>query len=84
MTLLQAFIRPDREENARRAEVARAANLLQVGELQFLQLAYDEWRGREMPEDLINRLFTAYMLHDQTPWWALRPPRPCAGRPGAT
>ena len=82
MTLLQALIRPDRGENARRAEVARAANLLQVGELQFLQLAYDEWRGREMPEALINRLFTAYMLHDQTPWWALRPPRPCAGRPG--
>lgn len=82
MTLLQALIRPDRGENARRAEVARAANLLQVGEFQFLQLAYDEWRGREMPEALINRLFTAYMLHDQTPWWALRPPRPCAGRPG--
>ncbi len=76
MTLLQALIRPDREENAWRAEVARAANLLQVGEFQFLQLAYDEWHGREMPEDLINRLFTAYMLHDQAPWWARR----CARR----
>lgn len=76
MTLLQTLIRPDREENARRAEVARAANLLQLGEFQFLQLAYGEWHGREMPEDIIDPLFTAYMLHDQVPWWARR----CARR----
>ncbi len=70
MTLLQTLIRPDREEHTQRAEVAKAANLLQVGEFQFLQLAYSEWHGREMSEELINRLFMRYMLYDQTPYWA--------------
>lgn len=70
MTLLQTLIRPDREESAQRAEVARAANLLQVGEFQFLQLAYSQWHGEEMPEELIDRMFMAYMLHDQVPYWA--------------
>ena len=70
MTLLQTLIRPDREESAQRAEVARAANLLQVGEFQFLQLAYSRWHGEEMPEEVINRMFMAYMLHDQVPYWA--------------
>ncbi len=72
MTLLQTLIRPDREESARRAEVARAANLLQVGEFQFLQLAYSAWHGREMSGELIDRLFRGYMLHDQVPYWARR------------
>ena len=69
-TFLQTLIRPDKEESAQRTEVAKAANLLQVGEFQFLQLAYSEWHGEEMPEELINNLFMSYMLHDQVPYWA--------------
>ncbi len=69
-TLLRTLIRPDREEASLRAEVAKAANLLQVGEFQFLQLAYSEWHGKEMTEDLVNRLFMRYMLYDQVPYWA--------------
>lgn len=66
----QTLIRPDREENPQRAEVARAANLLQVGEFQFLQLAYAEWYNDEMPEELCNKLFMGYMLYDNVPHWA--------------
>ena len=36
----QTLIQPDREEHPERALIARAANLLQVGEFQLLQLAY--------------------------------------------
>ena len=72
VTFFQTLIRPDREESAQRAEVAKAANLLQVGEFQFLQLAYSEWYGEEMSEELINQLFMAYMLYDQVPFWARR------------
>ena len=36
MTLLKTLIQPDHDENQERAEVADAANLLQVGEFQLL------------------------------------------------
>lgn len=64
------LIRPDREEAPERAEVARAANLLQIGEFQLLQLAYGEWYGREMPPGMIDALFGSYMLHNRVPHWA--------------
>ncbi len=70
MELFQTLIRPDREENSQRAEVCKAANFLQVGEFQFLQLAYREWHKDEMPEELTNSIFKSYMLHDEVPHWA--------------
>ena len=70
MNLWQTLLHPDREERGERGEVAEAANHLQVGEFQLLQLAYHEWYGSDMPEGLSHRLFTAYMLHDQVPHWA--------------
>ncbi|MEN8194984.1 MAG: hypothetical protein ABFS30_00540 [Pseudomonadota bacterium] len=70
MNLLETLIRPDKEENPERAEVARAANLLQVGEFQLLQLAYEEWHEQALPQALVDRLFTAYMLHNDVPHWA--------------
>ena len=70
MNLFDALIHPDREEHPERAEVARAANLLQVGEFQLLQLAYKDWFDKEMPTSECDRLFGAYMLHDQVPHWA--------------
>jgi len=50
--------------------VAQAANLLQVGEFQLLQLAYYEWHGRDLEPALIDRLFTSYMLKNEVPHWA--------------
>jgi hypothetical protein len=69
---LDAFIHPDREDDPERGEVAHAANLLQIGEFQLLQLAYRRAYGKDMEEAVVDRLFAAYMLHNQVPSWALR------------
>ena len=41
-SLFQTLMKPDREDpgNGDQADVARAANILMVGEFQLLQLAY--------------------------------------------
>jgi len=70
MNFFKTLIRPDLEEHPERAEVARAANLLQVGEFQFLQLAYADWFGRDLPEGEADRLFASYMMRDRVPPWA--------------
>ncbi len=70
MNFFQTLLRPDFEEEPDKALVARAANLVQVGEFQFLQLAYREWHGENMPEAMTDRLFAQYMLYDQVPAWA--------------
>ena len=72
MNLFETLLHPDREEHLERGEVARAANLLQVGEFQVLQLAYKDWFDKEMPSHECDRLFGAYMLHNQVPHWARR------------
>ena len=53
-----------------RLVVIAAANQLQVGEFQLLQLAYREWHGQDLPEALIAHLFTSYMLDNEVPHWA--------------
>ncbi len=70
MNLFETLIHPDREEHPERAEVARAANLLQIGEFQLLQLAYKDWFGTDIPTGESDRLFGAYMMHNQVPSWA--------------
>ncbi len=70
LNFIKTLIRPDREEDPERDIVARAANILQIGEFQLLQLAYCEWYGRELPIALCDQLFQAYMLHDRIPVWA--------------
>jgi hypothetical protein len=69
-TLYNTFFRPDREEHPERAEVARAANFLQIGEFQLLQLAYCDWHGEEMPRSLLDTIFFTYMVEDRVPHWA--------------
>ena len=68
--LFKTLWRPDREEDPDRSLVAQAANILQVGEFQILQLAYHEWYGQEMPDHISDRLFREYMLRGQVPHWA--------------
>ena len=67
---LKTLWRPDREEDPEQTLVAQAANILQVGEFQVLQLAYHEWHGREMPEHLSSRLFQDFVVHGEAPPWA--------------
>ena len=41
--LLNTIIKPDWDDNPIRSEVLDAANLLQIGEFQLIQLAYKVW-----------------------------------------
>ena len=68
----ETLLRPDKDEveNMDRREVGQAANILQVGEFQLLQLAYREWHGGDLPEDQVDRLFHAYMIDSTVPHWA--------------
>ncbi|MEE8456328.1 MAG: hypothetical protein V3R90_16545, partial [Limibaculum sp.] len=66
----QTLLRPDREEDSDRAEVNKAANLLQIGEFQLLQLAYLAWHGEEMPETASDTIFRSYMVLSRVPAWA--------------
>ncbi len=72
MNLFETLLHPDREELEfkERSVVCSAANILQVGEFQFLQLAYREWHNRDLPEALVDQLFSSYMLKNAVPHWA--------------
>ena len=69
MNLFQTLMRPDKEESelGERMLVAKAANMLQVGEFQLLQLAYRDWHDKDLSESLITILFSSYMLKDEVP-----------------
>ena len=68
----QTLLHPDREDpdSRERGEVAKAANILMVGEFQLLQLAYFDWFGNDMPSKFFDNLFGAYMIKNQVPHWA--------------
>ncbi len=70
--LWETLLHPDREEAEMkdRLVVISAANQLQVGEFQLLQLAYREWYNKDLPEALVTKLFTSYMLRNYVPPWA--------------
>ncbi len=72
MNLFQTLMRPDQEELelGERVLVAKAANILQVGEFQLLQLAYRDWHNKDLPEALVSQLFSSYMLKNEVPHWA--------------
>ena len=68
--LFKTLLRPDEEADPAATVVSRAANILQVGEFQFLQLAYMAWYGKDLPEEACDRLFRSYMLDSEIPVWA--------------
>ena len=67
--LLKTLIKPDRDENPKRSEILHAANLLQIGEFQLIQLAYKVWYKENLPEDKINKIFGEYMITGIIPIW---------------
>ena len=67
--LLKTLIKPDWDENPKRSEILNAANLLQVGEFQLIQLAYKVWYRENLPEDKINNIFSEYMVTGIIPIW---------------
>ena len=67
--LLKTLIKPDWDENPKRSEILHAANLLQIGEFQLIQLAYKIWYKENLPEDKINNIFSEYMVSGIIPIW---------------
>ncbi len=67
---LQTLLLPDCDDDPENFIVTHAANILQIGEFQLLQLAYHEWHGRDISPEAVDRIFAAYMIHDQAPYWS--------------
>jgi len=67
--LLKTLIKPDWDDNPKRSEILHAANLLQIGEFQLIQLAYEVWYKENLPENKINKIFSEYMITGIIPIW---------------
>ena len=67
--LLKTLIKPDWDDNPKRTEILHAANLLQIGEFQLIQLAHKVWYQKELPESKINKIFSEYMITGIIPIW---------------
>ena len=67
--LIKTLIKPDWDDNPKRSEILHAANLLQIGEFQLIQLAYKVWYQKDLPEDKINKIFSEYMITGIIPIW---------------
>ena len=67
--LLKTLIKPDWDDNPKRSEILHAANLLQIGEFQLIQLAYKIWYNEDLPEDKISKIFSEYMVTGIIPIW---------------
>ena len=67
--LLKTLIKPDWDDNPKRSEILHAANLLQIGEFQLIQLAYKVWYNENLPENKINKIFSEYMVTGIIPIW---------------
>ena len=67
--LLKTLIKPDWDDNPKRTEILHAANLIQIGEFQLIQLAYKAWYNKDLPEDKINKIFSEYMITGIIPIW---------------
>ena len=66
---LKTLIKPDWDDNPKRSEILNAANLLQIGEFQLIQLAYKVWYNKNLPENKINKIFSEYMVTGIIPIW---------------
>lgn len=67
MNFFQTLLRPDHEEDPERALIVHAANLLQIGEFQLLQLAFADWHGRDMTEEEQAAHFQGLFLRQHVP-----------------
>ena len=67
--LVKTLVKPDWDDNPKRSEILHAANLLQIGEFQLIQLSYKSWYNEDLPEDKINKIFSEYMVTGIIPIW---------------
>ena len=66
---LKTLAKPDWDHNPKRSEILNAANLLEIGEFQLIQLAYKVWYREELPEHRIDKIFSEYMIRGIIPIW---------------
>ena len=66
---LRTLVKPDWDDNPKRSEILNAANLIQIGEFQLIQLAYKAWYEKDLPEDKISNIFNEYMVTGIIPIW---------------
>ena len=67
--LLKTLVKPDWNDNPKRSEILYAANILQIGEFQLIQLAYKVWFREDLPENKISKIFEEYMIRGIMPIW---------------
>jgi len=67
--LLKTLVKPDWDDSPKRSEILHAANLLQIGEFQLIQLSYKVWFREDLPEEKINKIFSEYMITGIIPIW---------------
>ena len=67
--LFKTLVKPDWDDNPKRSEILQAANLLQIGEFQLIQLAYKLWYNKDLPEEKISKIFSEYMISGIIPIW---------------
>ena len=67
--LVKTLVKPDWDDNPKRSEILNAANILQIGEFQLIQLAYKVWYKKDLPEEKINKIFSEYMVSGIIPIW---------------
>ena len=60
--LLKTLIKPDWDDNPKRSLIIQAANLIQIGEFQLIQLAYKAWYEKDLPEEKIIRWCRFHLL----------------------
>lgn len=68
--LWRALTRPEEDVHPDRVLLADAANVLQIGEFQLLQLAGRQWLGRDLTPSEIDRWFRRLVYRDEVPHWA--------------
>jgi len=66
---IKTLVKPDWDDNPKRSKILHAANLLQIGEFQLIQLAYKVWHKKDLPEEKINKIFSEYMISGIIPIW---------------
>ena len=66
---LRTLVKPDWDDNPKRSKILNAANLIQIGEFQLIQLAYKAWYEKDLPEDRISNIFNEYMVTGIIPIW---------------
>ncbi len=68
-SLLHTLMKPDHDDDPEKSLIVTAANILEVGEFQLLQLAHHKWFGEDTKPVELDQLFAAYMFHNHVTHW---------------